>query len=51
LRHWTIELPAGSDVADVRARVAAAQIPVEDTAGGFLVRDPWQIAVVFVAPA
>ena len=51
LRHWTIELPTDADVADVRARVTAAQIPVEAVPRGFLVRDPWQTAVMFVASA
>jgi catechol 2,3-dioxygenase len=49
LRHWTIELPTDADVADVRARVTAAQIPVETVSHGVLVRDPWQTAVVLVA--
>ena len=49
LRHWTVELPTDADVADVRARVTAAQIPVDPVPGGFLVRDPWQTAVVITA--
>jgi catechol 2,3-dioxygenase len=51
LRHWTVELPSDGDVADVRSRVAAAEIPVEPSQGGFVVRDPWQTAVLFVAAA
>ncbi|MCW3015910.1 MAG: Glyoxalase/bleomycin resistance protein/dioxygenase [Solirubrobacterales bacterium] len=45
LRHWTIELEAAADVAEVRARVRRAGIPIEEDAGGFIVRDPWDIAV------
>ena len=48
LEHWTVELASAADVADVRARVEAAEIPVEAVDGGFRVRDPWQIAVHFV---
>jgi catechol 2,3-dioxygenase len=50
LRHWTIELPDPFEVAAVRARMDAAGIAVEDQAGGgFLVRDPWDIALRVVA--
>jgi catechol 2,3-dioxygenase len=49
LRHWTVELPAADDVADVRARLDAAGVPVDDREGGFLVRDPWGTALVFEA--
>jgi catechol 2,3-dioxygenase len=42
LRHWTIRL---DDVADVRARIDAAGTPVEDGENGFVVRDPWGIAL------
>ena len=45
LRHWTVVLPTAADVAEVRARVAAA----EELEGGFLVRDPWGTAVAIVA--
>jgi catechol 2,3-dioxygenase len=52
LRHWTVLLENACDVAEVRARVEAAGLEAEPRDGGFLVRDPWQIAVVFaVAPA
>jgi catechol 2,3-dioxygenase len=47
LGHWTVELPTAEDVAEVRGRVEAAALPVEDVEGGFRVRDPWQIAVEF----
>jgi catechol 2,3-dioxygenase len=51
LRHWTVQLPTEADVADVRARAEAAGIAHEPVDGGFLVRDPWQTAVAFVAAA
>jgi catechol 2,3-dioxygenase len=47
LRHWTVQLPADADVADVQARAEAAGHATEPADGGFLVRDPWQTAVVF----
>jgi catechol 2,3-dioxygenase len=49
LRYWTVVLPDAAAVAEVRARVEAAGLAVEDHAGGFLTRDPWDIAVAFVA--
>jgi len=52
LRHWTVFLQHAAEVAEVRARVEAAGLEVEARAGEFLVRDPWQTAVVLaVAPA
>jgi catechol 2,3-dioxygenase len=51
LRYWTIVLPTGDDVADVRARLEAAGVHVEDLPGGFLARDPWGTAAVFEAAA
>ena len=45
LREWTVELPAAADVAAVRERLEAAGVAVEPAAGGFLVRDPWGIAL------
>ena len=45
LRYWTIRLDSGEQVAEVRGRVERAGLPVEADAGGFLVRDPWNIAV------
>jgi catechol 2,3-dioxygenase len=51
LRHWTVELPADADVAEVRARVEAAGHAAEPFDGGFLVRDPWRTAVAFVERA
>ena len=49
LRHWTVELPTAADLAQVRARLEAAGVPVMDRPGGFLVRDPWGTALVFEA--
>jgi catechol 2,3-dioxygenase len=49
LRHWTVVLEDPKEVAAVRERVEAAGIEAAEAEGGFLVRDPWGIAVVFVA--
>ena len=49
LRHWTAVLPGEADVAEVRARAEAAGAPVEPVDGGVLIRDPWGLAVAFVA--
>jgi catechol 2,3-dioxygenase len=49
LRHWTVVLDDPKEVATVRERVEAAGIEAEEAEGGFLARDPWGIAVVFVA--
>jgi catechol 2,3-dioxygenase len=48
LRHWTVVLDDSEEVATVRERVRAAGIATEEREGGFLVRDPWGIAVLFV---
>jgi catechol 2,3-dioxygenase len=45
LRHWTILLDDGEDVAAVRERVARTGAEVEERPGGFLARDPWRNAV------
>lgn len=45
LRHWTVELAGAEDVAEVRARVEAAGIAIEELGDGFVVHDPWNIAV------
>jgi catechol 2,3-dioxygenase len=50
LRHWTVVLEDPREVAAVRERVLAADIEAEEREGGFLVRDPWDIAVRFAAP-
>ena len=53
LRHWTVVLRDPEEVAAVAERVRAAGIETEEHdeegAGGFLARDPWGIAVVFVS--
>jgi catechol 2,3-dioxygenase len=48
LRHWTIVIPEG-DAAALRERVIASGAPHEDTPGGLLVRDPWDIPLLVVA--
>src|SRR5215213_4736122 len=48
LRHWTVVLGDPEEVAAVRGRVLAASIATEEGEGGFLVRDPWGIEVLFV---
>jgi catechol 2,3-dioxygenase len=51
LRHWTVVLDDPEEVAAVRERTCAAGIEVEEReGGGFVVRDPWEIAVLFVTP-
>jgi catechol 2,3-dioxygenase len=47
LREWTIELAEAGEIAEVRGRLEAAGVPVEDRPGGFAVRDPWDMTVVF----
>lgn len=49
VREWEVVLPSAEDVAAVRARLDAAGAPVADREGGFVARDPWQIAVAFRA--
>jgi catechol 2,3-dioxygenase len=50
LRHWTVVLEDREEVAAVSERIREAGITPEEREGGFLVRDPWGIAVLFVAP-
>jgi len=50
LRHWTVVLEDPRQVADVAERTHAASIAIEEHEHGFLVRDPWEIAVLFVTP-
>ena len=54
LLHWTVVLEEHEQVAAVGERVRAAGISTEEREGGaadgFLVRDPWGIAVLFVTP-
>jgi catechol 2,3-dioxygenase len=49
LRHWTVVLDYPEEIEAVRERVRAAGIEVEDEGEGFLVRDPWDIAMVFTS--
>jgi catechol 2,3-dioxygenase len=49
LREWTVVLPDAAAVAEVRGRVDAAGIAATDRDRGFLVRDPWNNAVVFTS--
>jgi catechol 2,3-dioxygenase len=49
LRHWTVVLAGQDEVDAVRARVEAAGAPIEPHDDGFETRDPWDIAVAFVA--
>ncbi len=49
LRHWTVVLDDPKEVATVRERVEAAGIEAQEAEGGFLARDPWGIAALFVA--
>jgi catechol 2,3-dioxygenase len=51
LRHWTVVLEEPEEVAAVREQVRVADIEVEEReGGGFLVRDPWGIAALFITP-
>ena len=50
LRHWIVVLGDPEEVAAVHERVRAAGIATEEREGGFLVRDAWGIAVLFVTP-
>ena len=50
LRHWTVVLEEQEQVAAVAERVRAAGIATEEHGRGFLVRDPWEIPVLFVTP-
>lgn len=49
LRHWTVVLEEQEQVDAVGERVRAAGIETEEYGSGFLVRDPWEITVLFVA--
>jgi catechol 2,3-dioxygenase len=50
LRHWTVVLQEQEQVAAVGDRIRAAGVATENHERGFLVRDPWEIAVHFVTP-
>jgi catechol 2,3-dioxygenase len=50
LRHWTVVLDDQTDLDAVRQRARASGVEVEEHEGnGFVVRDPWDIAVLFTA--
>jgi catechol 2,3-dioxygenase len=49
LRHWTVVLEDPDQVSAVGERVRAAGISTEEHEGGFLVRDPWDITVLFAS--
>ena len=49
LREWTVVLPSAGDVEEVRARVDAARLALEQVPGGFVTADPWGNAVRFTA--
>jgi catechol 2,3-dioxygenase len=51
LRHWTLLVAGASEVADVRARLTALGVPVEEHEAGLLARDPSGIAVRVIAPS
>jgi catechol 2,3-dioxygenase len=51
LRHWTVVLDTTEEVEAVRERVTSNGIAIEERADGFVVRDPWGIAVLFSAAA
>jgi catechol 2,3-dioxygenase len=50
LHHWTVVLKDREEVAAVGERARTAGIATEEREGGLLVRDPWGIALLFVAP-
>jgi catechol 2,3-dioxygenase len=50
LRHWTVVLEEQEQAAAVGERVRTAGLATEERGRGFLVRDPWEIAVLFATP-
>jgi catechol 2,3-dioxygenase len=50
LRHWTVQLESPAEVDAVRARVEATGAPLERAGTGFMVRDPWGIALLVETP-
>jgi hypothetical protein len=50
LRHRKVVLEEQGQIAAVGDRGRAAGIATEEYGRGFLVRDPWEIAVLFVTP-
>jgi len=51
LRHWTVVLDTQEQVDEVAERARAGGFPVEQQDGSLLVRDPWNIAVLFTSEA
>lgn len=49
LRRWTVQLPTGPDVAELRQRVETAGQAVQPVDGGFEVGDPWGTALAIVS--
>ncbi len=48
LRHWTVVLDDPADLGAVRQRARSAGVEIEEHEGdGFVVRDPWDVAVLF----
>jgi len=46
LRHWTVLLPSDEDAAALRERLETTGHRVEVSDGGFIVRDPWNNALL-----
>jgi len=46
LRHWTVQLDTPAEVSEVRQRIEAAGIAIEAYEDGFLVRDPFDNALL-----
>jgi catechol 2,3-dioxygenase len=47
LRHWTVQLADDAQLQEVRARLDRAGVDVQAVRSGFLVRDPWENALLF----
>ena len=45
LRHWTLQVQAPEELEEIAGRLDEAGIAYEREGGGFIVRDPWQIAM------
>jgi len=50
LDHFEVLLPSDAAVHDVRDRLRAAAIPIEDASDGFIVRDPARNAIRITSP-
>jgi catechol 2,3-dioxygenase len=51
LRHFVVQLPDDTALSRVLGRVRAAGLPVEETEGGQLVRDPSRNGVLLTTQA